>query len=463
MALPSFEAQPVLQPINVLVIVADDLGKERVSAFGANAYQPPMPGLAALAASGVKFTNFWTMPACSHTRAAAMTGRYGFRTKITGVIDSDVEVPLPLNELIIPKLLAMASPGQIDTGLIGKWHLSNPINGSWMAPNAFGFDTFKGSKGNIRNDGGTGYFSWKRGVNGRVATSSTYNTTQLTDDAIAWINAHGTGSNWLGWLAYAAPHNPFDRPPAGLYSNAAYSALRPDLAYPLPSAVAPTGDEPAYLNAMAQALDTEIVRLMAGIDPAILSNTVVVFFSDNGTTSSGVFPGHLTSHSKGSAYEDAINGPLIVSGATVSTPNRTSTKLVSVVDIFSTILAIFGVNQNLVIPHGRTVDGISFKPILDAPSGDNGRAYLFSEQFASNARYPVFGETSQASVRAIRDAQYKLMLETNTAGDRKPDQMFDLTNDPGELTNLLTSELSGGEAAAYVSLSSQLEALLATV
>ena len=62
-------------PPNIVLLLADDMGYADPSAFGGTAVQTPH--LDALAASGIKLTNFYAASAvCSPSRAAILTGRY---------------------------------------------------------------------------------------------------------------------------------------------------------------------------------------------------------------------------------------------------------------------------------------------------------------------------------------------------------------------------------------------------
>ena len=58
---------------NVLVIVADDLGKDILELYGQTADQALTPTIDKLAETGIVFNNFWATPSCSPTRAAALT------------------------------------------------------------------------------------------------------------------------------------------------------------------------------------------------------------------------------------------------------------------------------------------------------------------------------------------------------------------------------------------------------
>ena len=77
-------------PPNILVIVADDMGVDKVRAFVDDepgylsiAQQlPATPTIDALATAGLRFTTAWSNPLCSPTRATLQTGRYAFRTNV---------------------------------------------------------------------------------------------------------------------------------------------------------------------------------------------------------------------------------------------------------------------------------------------------------------------------------------------------------------------------------------------
>src|SRR5687768_13823316 len=76
-------------PPNVLVIVADDLGVDKVRAYGVHPKAPPTPNVDALAAKGVLFRHAYTYSTCSPSRAALLTGRYGRRHGLGGIVELD--------------------------------------------------------------------------------------------------------------------------------------------------------------------------------------------------------------------------------------------------------------------------------------------------------------------------------------------------------------------------------------
>ncbi|NDH00015.1 MAG: N-acetylgalactosamine 6-sulfate sulfatase, partial [Opitutae bacterium] len=63
---------------NILYIMADDLGKEWISCYGAEDMETP--NIDALAAGGIKFNNAYSMPACTPSRTTLLTGKYPWRT-----------------------------------------------------------------------------------------------------------------------------------------------------------------------------------------------------------------------------------------------------------------------------------------------------------------------------------------------------------------------------------------------
>ena len=72
---------------NILLIIADDMGKDATSGFLEGNIKPNTPNIDRLKNEGVIFNNFWTNPTCSPTRASIITGKYGYRTGVKGPSD----------------------------------------------------------------------------------------------------------------------------------------------------------------------------------------------------------------------------------------------------------------------------------------------------------------------------------------------------------------------------------------
>src|SRR6266436_2549092 len=138
-----FDPPPV--KLNVVLILADDLGWTDLACFGSKLYETP--NIDRLASDGVKFTqNYSACTVCSPTRAALLTGKYPARLHITDWIPGEMPdnpkliVPdwtkyLPLEETTMANVFQKAGYA---TASLGKWHLG----GEKYYPDKHGFDFF---------------------------------------------------------------------------------------------------------------------------------------------------------------------------------------------------------------------------------------------------------------------------------------------------------------------------------
>lgn len=405
------------RPPNFVVIVADDVGVDMISAYGESAAAPCTPNIDALAAGGLLFRNAWANPVCSPTRAALLTGRYGFRTGIGQVVAND-EPGLDLAETTIPELLSKHA-----SACIGKWHLSGDLGNTH--PNDSGFDHFAGLIRGAVND----YFQWPRVVDGVVGISNTYSTTAMTDDAVAWLQAQT--EPWLLLVNYNAPHTPLHVPPAALCPGSACAST-------YCTSLPPNPNDRQLGRAVMQALDSEIGRLLATVS-SVDPHAYVFFVGDNGTASQVSVPPFTPAHAKGSMYEGGVNVPLIVRGPRV-TPGE-SAGLVSITDLYATLAQLAGVRS-------RAEDSVSLAPYFSRPNLSL-RSSVYAETFAPNNATGPFASHG----RAIRDERYKLIRRTGQA-----DEFFDLAADPFETQDLFGG-MNAAQQAAYDALAAELAAL----
>ncbi|MEQ1505916.1 MAG: sulfatase-like hydrolase/transferase [Myxococcota bacterium] len=388
-------AQSGVAPIgagNVLIVIADDLGVDQVGAYG-HPLAPPTPNVDALAARGRRFDTAWASSTCSPTRASVMTGRLGRRTGMGAVVQPWTDVALPLAETTLAELVALAEPPWA-TAAVGKWHLADPDTSTGIDdPLAQGFGSYAGALGNLYDDWRitgprSGYYRWLEVRDGATTIQTRYATTVAADDAIAAIR--DLPPPWLVYLAFNAPHEPLDPPPA---------ALCPTL-----GAVSPLAPKAVRYAALIEAMDTELGRVLAAIDP---DDTTVVFLGDNGTPEFGVLPPLVPSQAKGTPFEGGVHVPLIVAGPTVGAPGAATSALVHAVDLFPTVAALAGVPLSAIdVP----LDGLDLGPLLADPDAQWPRTALFTEQFAPNGPGPYASD-----VRASRDASFKV-IELATVG-----------------------------------------------
>ena len=111
---------------NIVVIMADDMGYECMSANGWTDYETPH--LDRLAARGIRFTHAHSQPICTPSRVQLMTGIYNNRNYLKfGLLDPAATT--------FGHLLKKAGYA---TAVAGKWQLE----GGMDAPRAFGFDEY---------------------------------------------------------------------------------------------------------------------------------------------------------------------------------------------------------------------------------------------------------------------------------------------------------------------------------
>jgi arylsulfatase A-like enzyme len=436
------------------VIIADDVGTDKVGCYGTSS-APPTPVLDGLAADGVRFENCWANPLCSPTRATLQTGRYSFRTGVGTALPFGP--PLSLAERTLPEALS-ALDAEHATAAIGKWHLGGSLllELGELNPNLQGYGHFAGVLAGAFVEPFS-YDFWPRTVDGETAVSTTYATTANVDDALAWIG--GQEGPWFLYLAFNSAHTPFHAPPAALHTQ--------DLAH-----VEPCLDPVPFHNAMVQSLDTEIGRLLASLPPATSAATHVIFLGDNGTTGDVVLPPADPEHGKGSLYQGGVRVPLIVRGPSVVLPGRVETSLVNTSDLFTTVLELCGVDP-AGLPGGAPPDSVSLAPYLREPFVESQRSHVFAEVFHGHlAKTAILAgaaaKASSASVgcdaggavlssgKAIRNSTHKLIRF-----DSGREELYNLILDPAETFDLLQLDtLPPLGAAAYAELSGELEALL---
>ncbi len=387
---------------NVLVIVADDLGKEVLSIYNTPApIKAATPNINRLAEQGVVFDNVWGAPLSTPVRAAMLTGKQGHHT---GVVALDIELPTT------EKTLFSALPQEYTNAVIGKWHLCE--NFDFTAD--YGIDYFAG----IAKEGGVrDYYRWLFTVNGESHFTTEYATTQITNSAKEWIEKQH--SPWVCWVAYNAPHLPLHTPPSHMHSQDLAGTAADMEANPLP-----------YYLAMVESLDYEIGRLLKSID----DNTTILFIGDNGSERRVLQPPYSPRHGKGSLYESGIAIPVIIAGADVTQEVMRCDALVSAVDIFPTVMGLIAEDMS------SYEDGYSFVAAING--GETERRYNFSEILHRRQGY----------MNAVCDGRYKLI--TTQSGS---EEFYNIEEDALEERNLLHTKLAEEQLAILNELRAELK------
>lgn len=414
---------------NVLLLIADDFGVDSCPLYNLNrsASLPPMPVFESLAANGVRFTQAYSAPGCSPTRAAIITGRYGYRSGVGDIIAGDVTAELEAQEFTLPEAFLSVDPGY-GLAAFGKWHLG----GNNRAPEVIGgWPYFNGSL----TGGVPAFDGWRKTVvqDGTSTTTNNfpvYVTTDNVNEAIEFIDEQGDDS-WFVWIGFNAPHNPLHKPPENLHSYDSLTGEESDI----------NANGRSYYEAMCEALDTEIGRLLDSMSESVRANTNIIFVGDNGTSRAMLQPPYPNRRGKDTLYQGGVHVPLVISGPAVENPGRTSDWFAHVVDLYSTILDLAGVKPEF----PNVLDSRSLFPVLQGSA--QGPTTNYSEHFSYDYSVNPPVRRNEGG-RTIRDRRYKLI--ENYTGD--PDEFFDLQEDPYETENLLDDTLSEDETDALANL-----------
>lgn len=402
---------------NFIVIMTDDQGYADLSCMGSADLQTPH--LDALAARGVRFTNWYSnSPVCSPSRAALMTGRYPAHAGVRQILGGHRDSPgLPAD---VPTIAAALKPLGYHTGHVGKWHLGAA---EAFRPDRRGFDEWYGHLAGCI-DFYSHVFYWGMAgsrldpvhdlwENGReVFEDGRYFTELITEHAVDFVTrAAAADEPFFLYVAYNAPHYPLQAPRAYVDKFAHLPWAR------------------RMIAAMLSAVDDSVGAILAALDKAgVADNTCVTFQSDNGPShetrnwmdgNKEPFPGSSAGALKGhkfSLFEGGIRVPglmawpgRIPAGQVIDTPG-------AAMDILPTIVQAAGGDAAR-----YDVDGVNLLPLVTA-----GEAL---------APRDLFWELNDQT--AIRRGDWKLVLNGRLEDkDRLPPHLANLAEDPGETRNV---------------------------
>lgn len=386
---------------HIVYIVSDDQGWKDVGFHGSDIRTP---NLDQLAQGGVRLEQFYAQPMCTPSRAALMTGRYPHRYGLqTLVIPSAGRYGLSTEEWLLPQALRSAG---YRTAIVGKWHLGHADRKYW--PMQRGFDSQYGPLlGEIDyfTHSAHGTRDWFR--NEQSSVESGYVTDLIGREAVRLIEAHDASTPLFLYVAFTAPHSPYQAPQAHLdrYADQADPARR------------------AYA-AMISAMDEQIGEVVRALERrGMREDTLIVFQSDNGGPRSAKFTGEVDMSKstipadngpyrdgKGTLYEGGTrvvalaNWPgRIPSGSVVDQP-------LHVVDMFPTLSGLAGADTG----KSKPLDGYDAWSTLSAGKPSPRTEVVYDvEPFRA----------------ALRQDDWKLVWQA-TLPSRV--ELFNLAQDPGE-------------------------------
>ncbi|NNK62059.1 MAG: sulfatase, partial [Gemmatimonadetes bacterium] len=407
---PPVEGPP---PLNVVMIVVDDLGWMDSAAYGSTFYDTPH--IDRLASEGARFTQFYTAsPVCSPTRASLMSGKHPARLRLTNWIGGEQNGllrqaeyirELPLEEVTVGEAFQEAGYA---TGYVGKWHLGRE---SFM-PEAQGFGwTFA-----VNHAGQPGsYFPPYENPNWDITNvpdlegdpDDAYLTDRLTDASLEFLETHADTA-FLLVLSHYAVHTPLQ---AEEHAVAEYEAKARSLGEETDAdfrderaSVTKLRQDHATYAAMIRSTDESVGRILDRLETlGIADRTAVVFVSDNGGLSTLMRRSFNLATSneplragKGWLYEGGIRAPLLVKWPGAAPPGSVVDALATSHDLYPTLLEMAG----LALRPGQHVDGVSLAGVLQGSATARDTVYW---------HFPHYHGSGNRPSAALRAGQWKLV------------------------------------------------------
>jgi len=398
------------------------------------------PNMEKLAENGRLFTQAYSYSVCSPTRISLMTGQAAARHGVTtwthpkessidtglvktGTIKSPSDWRITGIDRSLPLLPRLMKKAGYRTLFAGKAHFG-PDDTPSGDPTNLGFDV------NIAGFGGGGPGSYW----GKYNYSANHRTNKHVWDVPGLEKYHGTdtflseaitlemnqaiegsvkaGKPFFAYMSHYAVHAPW------LYPDARFTKNYPKL----------KGDGLAFAT-LVEGMDKSLGDMIQKLnDLGVAEETLVIFFSDNGSAFNSNGP---LRDKKGSRFEGGVRVPLIVSWAKRNPKNPMQKNLdipansvahdvVTCVDMMPTMLEIAGAK----IPDDAVIDGFDISPYFTGTEGAH-RPQEFLTHFPHRHRNTLFSTYRQKDWKII----YSYASETW--------ELYNLKDDPFEKTNVV--------------------------
>ncbi|XP_010615133.1 arylsulfatase G isoform X3 [Fukomys damarensis] len=369
---------------------------------------------------------------CSPSRASLLTGRLGLRNGVTHNFEVSSLGGLPLSESTLAEVLQQS--GYV-TGIIGKWHLGH--HGSYH-PNFRGFDYYFGipyshDMGCTDTPGynhppcpacppaGGPLRKHERDCYVDVALPL-YENLRIVEQP---VNLSSLAGKYAEKVAQFIQQASASRRPFLLYVALAHMHVPISATPLLPN---PRGQRP--YQAGLREMDSLVGQIKDKVDSTAKEHTFIWFAGDNGpwaqkcelAGSVGPFTGLWQTRQGGSSakqttWEGGHRVPALAYWPGQVPANVTSPALLSVLDIFPTVVALAGAS----LPQGRHFDGLDASDVLLGRS-QMGHRVLFHPNSGAAGEY--------GALQAVRLERYKAFFITGGAkacdGSLGPEQRHDL-------------------------------------
>jgi arylsulfatase A-like enzyme len=400
---------------NILFILADDLGKEWISSYGAKEIETP--NIDKLAETGLMFDNFYVMPQCTPTRVSLFTGQYPFRHGWVNHWD----VPRwgggahfdPDKNQSFACILQSAG---YKNAAAGKWQ----VNDFRVQPEVMkdhGFDDYCMWTGYETGNPPSAKRYWNPYIhtkNGSKTYQGQFGEDVFVDFFIDFMKKNKNDPMFL-YYAMCLPHTPFTTTPA-----------EPNVSGNLERHKAMV----RYIDILVGRLENALVEL------GLKENTIIIFTTDNGSTSSitGTLNGREVKGGKTQTTENGICVPFIVNCPSLVPEGKVTDALSDITDIFPTFIEM----AEAKVPDNIVIDGVSQAKLFTGETVNSQRDWILSMGGGNNAALSEKGVENKYHFRdrVIRDKEYKLFVSP----ERKPEKLGNLKQDPAEKHNLLPAD-----------------------
>lgn len=443
------EHQAAVKKENVLILLFDDM---RFDSFSYRGGPVPTPNIDALAKQGTRFDNAMTSTGlCSPSRAALFTGKWGHKT---GLDDNVWLYHSRLSELPPeqPDIIRTAAESDYFVGYIGKWHLG--ANGPELRGAEYTWGKEHKMERHLRQ--------WvPRGMNKQMdkyraggtdanqekhlyyqTLEGTYADTPTSHKVVAsqemFAKAATDDRPFFGVISFEQPHPPY-RVPEPYASMFDYKKVKKPANHRADRVFKPKSqDDPwwpwhdvshmseedwlksraHYYGAIAM-IDQAIGEIIASAKAnGLYDDLNIMVIGDQGS-----MLGEHNLYDKGPyAYDELMRMPLIVKSP--NTSPQIITKQVSMLDIAPTVAKWMGVQHTT-----EEFDGFPLNQLIA-----KGNTATYRDIDASMYAYEWYNG-GWFGIRAIRTPEYKFIW--NPGDDR--DELYDLANDPSEITNLINN------------------------
>lgn len=425
------------KPMNVIYILADDLGYGDVGYNGQEIIKTP--NIDQMAKDGMVFTQHYAgCTVCAPSRCSLMTGLHTGHAQIRGnkEIEPEGQAPMEANTFTLAEMFK--SKGYT-TGIFGKWGLGLP--GSVSTPNKLGFDESFGY--NCQRQAHNYYpdHLWHNGQRVEFPENEndgreTYSHDLIHNQALNFIKSN-KNKPFFAMLTYTLPHAEINLPHDSVYAK--YQAIfNEESTKPDPNkkySYYPSDRPHTSFAAMVSRLDKSVGEVLSELKELGLDeNTLVIFSSDNGPhAEGGADPEFFNSNAqfrgiKRDLYEGGIREPMIAWAPSMIKANSSTNLLSAFWDVMPTLGDLIGAD------YPETTDGVSFLPTLQNSMKKDG---LKVQQKHDYLYWEFHSHTTNK--QAVRKGDWKL-IRLGIGSKKGPwEELYNIAEDESETTNLFSS------------------------